>query len=185
MTLGIISSGPVLNNEGTTSTVLEGEHGTSDKITWCALQSGRFTGLDLRTKDTTYTSPTETSSGGPLQSICYDSQGQMLATGSASGIINIYDARMLSSESCSPLHKCTRNGASVEDLAFNRINQSGNISLDLLVATADGLPYRLRVQPELAVVEEYVGHDCDPVRAIVPAGAHIWTAGDDGLVRCY
>jgi len=155
------------------TSVLEGEVGTEGKLLACALQSGRFALLDLSTKLPTFTSsPPSTSAA--LQSIAFNSEKGLLATGSAKGVISLYDVRKLEV----PLFKCKRNDASVEDLAF-----SGE---ELLVATVDGLPFRLGLGAEgPKVVEELVGYDCDPIRVVRSVDGKVWTAGDDGVVRCY
>ncbi|KAG8959358.1 hypothetical protein FRC03_008088 [Tulasnella sp. 419] len=162
------------------------EVGTNDKVVCCAMQNGRFTILDLRSKRTSFTSSNSPPSAGKLSalhSIAYAPSHQLIGTGSLDGVVTMYDTRSLSN---GPLYSFRRNGACIEDLAFISTS-SPNSTAELVVATEDGLPYKVRVGPENPeVVEEYVGNDCDAVRVVkVGADGAIWTAGDDGVVRRY
>ncbi|KDQ18802.1 hypothetical protein BOTBODRAFT_476482 [Botryobasidium botryosum FD-172 SS1] len=156
------------------ATLDEREVGTSSKLLFCALQSGRFQALELGTKLPIYLSPSSTT--GPLQCIAYSSQHSRLATGSSTGVVTLYDIRSLSS----PLYTFRRNTASIEDLVFTPTGQ-------IVVATDDGLPYRADVPTGAPrVIEELVGGNCDAVRAIaVGMNDDVWTAWDDGLIRRY
>lgn len=158
---------------------MDGEVGTQNKILCCALQSGRFTIIDLDTKMNAYTSFTPSS---PLHAIAYDAERHLIATGSGQGVITVYDTRALGAENRGVLFRCQRNGACVEDLAFSE--PSSGVSPELVVGTVDGLPFRLAVDATgPRVVEELVGFDCDPVRVVRAAVGNMWTASDDGLVR--
>ncbi|KAG9050658.1 hypothetical protein FS837_003385 [Tulasnella sp. UAMH 9824] len=175
-----------LTPNGTTEPVLgEGEVGTQDKLLCCALQSGQFTLLDLGSKSPVYTSPASSSSA--LHSIALSDN--CLATGSANGLINLYDIRNLGSgttEGEGLVFRCKRNDATIEDLSFTGPSPSSTGIPDLVVATVDGLPFRLGYNGDKPhVVEELVGNDCDPVRVVRVLGDKVWAAGDDGLVRCY
>jgi len=176
-----ISNGTTTNAEQVTEEETGGEVGTSGKMLWCALQSGRFTVLDLGTKTLIFTS----SEGRvPISSIACSADKQLLATGSQNGVVAIYDTRTLGGAKQQPLHCCKRNGASIEDMTFGP-SQNGE-EAEILIATSDGLPYRLMLGSEgPRVGEELIGYDCDPVRAICCVGDSVWTAGDDGIVRRY
>lgn len=165
--------------------IAEGEVGTQDKLLCCALQSGRFTVIDLSSKSPVYTSPASSSSA--LHSIALSDY--YLATGSANGVISLYDIRNLGSGTTDGeglVFRCKRNDATIEDLSFAGTSPSSTGIPDLVVATVDGLPFRLGYNGgKPHVVEELVGNDCDPVRVVRVLGEKVWTAGDDGLVRCY
>lgn len=170
--------------------VMEGEVGTQYKVLCCALQSGRFTILDLTTKSTIFTA-TASAPSSPLHAIAYKADRHLLATGSAHGVISIYDTRALGVGKA-PLVQCQRNGACVEDLAFVEGDSESGSRVSLAVATVDGLPFRLGLgiggdaEPlSPYVMEELVGLDCDPVRVVRVRGNDMWIAGDDGVVRKY
>ncbi|KAF8153750.1 WD40-repeat-containing domain protein [Crassisporium funariophilum] len=154
---------------------------TSSKVVFCSLENGSFEVFDLGFKKSIYQSPLPASSS-PLTSINYSFSHNLLATGSASGIITLYDTRSLGT----PLTSFSRLETVVEDLAFL---QNGS-AVGLAIATADGLPYVASVIPEgPAVSAELVGVDCDPVRRIRvrdnSGRKEIWSASDDGIVRRY
>ncbi|KAF9807297.1 hypothetical protein IEO21_08277 [Rhodonia placenta] len=173
---------------------------TADKLAFCALQDGTFEQVDLRTKTRVFRSTAGTGASA-LNTIAYAAEHSLLATGSASGLISIYDVRVLGA----PLTTFRRNSASVEDVAFVDLGRSafalphlevngtvphtnGDIAeVGLAIATEDGLPYIASVHPHAPSVRaELVGTDCDPVRTVrVVQGEHLWTAADDGVVRQY
>lgn len=154
---------------------------TSSKVVFCALKTGSFQVFDLGFKKSIYTSPASSS----LTSITYSQSSTLLATGSSSGVVTLYDARSLST----PLTSFSRMKTEVEDIAFlSQKNGSGSISLALV--TSDGLPYVASVVPEgPTVCAELVGADCDPVRHVTARDGRnwtdIWSASDDGVVRRY
>ncbi|CAL1716002.1 unnamed protein product [Somion occarium] len=153
---------------------------TADKMVFCALQDGSFEVFDLGTKLSVFHSKPPKGSTS-LSSIAYSPSASLLATGSSTGVINVYDTRAMDA----PLATFSRNSASIEDLVFLSA-QGGSVSL--VVGTDDGLPYIADVRPEgPAVHAELVGPDCDAVRCVrVGAQAgEVWTAGDDGIVRQY
>lgn len=157
----------------------EREVETSDKVFFCALQDGSFQAFDLGAKQSIFHAATQRGSS-PLYSIAYSPTSSLVATGSSTGVITVYDTRSLAT----PLTTFSRNGASVEDLTFI----AGGRDVGLAVATEDGLPYVVSVRPEgPAVHAELVGTDCDAVRSIKAGSVagEIWTAGDDGIVRKY
>ena len=154
---------------------------TASKLVFCGLENGSFEVFDLGFKKSTYRSPV-LKSPSSLTSINYSDSHHLLATGSSSGIITVYDARSLRV----PLTSFSRLETVIEDLAF-MYSDSG---VDLAIATADGLPYLANVVPEgPAVGAELVGADCDPVRNISLRNNNgrreVWSASDDGIVRRY
>jgi len=161
---------------------------TSQKLVFCALADGTFEAIDLGSKISVYHSSTP---GSALNAITYSASHSLLATGSRDGNISVYDTRQLPSSSSStakgPLFSFCRNNAAIEDLIFaNTDSSSYDPAVSLITATFDGLPFCATISPEgPSVVEEYVGHDCDPVRVVRCAGGSVWTAGDDGAVRKY
>jgi len=171
---------------------------TADKLVFGGLQNGTFEAFDLRTKTSVFLSTIRERS--PIQAISYTPTHGLLATGSMSGLVAIYDVRALET----PLTTFRRNTASIEDLEFLTLVASpsspplsdgvnGDMmegdgpEVGLAIATEDGLPYVASVRPSgPSVRSELVGPDCDPVRAIrVLQGEEIWTAADDGVVRRY
>ena len=170
---------------------------TEDKVVFAALQDGTFEAFDLRTKRGVFRSPPPARVGKKvLQAIAYAPLEQLVATGSAGGIVTVYDTRALAT----PLTAFRRNTASVEDLAFIPLDaasfplqegaQVGDApGVGLAIATEDGLPYVADVRPEgPGVRAELVGPDCDAVRAVrlvQTQEPEVWTAADDGAVRRY
>ena len=150
----------------------------SEKVVFCALKNGSFEVLDLGIKKSAYVSPPSLES--PLTSIAYSPCSSLLATGSSSGVVTLYDARSLNS----PLTSFARMKGEIEDIAFMSRNNNGVVSL--AIASSDGLPYVASILPEgPGVLAELVGVDCDAVRHVVGLGSYIWTASDDGVVRRY
>ena len=155
---------------------------TASKLVFCGLENGSFEIFDFGFKKSTYRSPVPKSPSS-LTSINYSDSHHLLATGSSSGIITVYDTRSLGI----PLTSFSRLGSAIEDFAFVYSSHSG---VGLAVATADGLPYIASVVPEgPAVNAELVGADCDPVRNITlrdnNGRREVWSASDDGIVRRY
>ena len=167
---------------------------TADKIAFCALQDGSFELFDLRSKGATYRSPAGPSGArSALQAIVYSPETNLLATGSASGLVSLHDTRTLEQ---GPVVSFRRNEAPIEDLAFVKLadapfslaqsESAGASEVGLAIATEDGLPYVAEVRPSGPTVRaELVGTDCDAVRLVHAVGRDIWTAADDGVVRRY
>ncbi|KAJ7932784.1 WD40-repeat-containing domain protein [Mycena leptocephala] len=130
--------------------------------------------FDLGARSAVYASTPGASS---LTAIVYAPEHSLLATGSSTGIVEIFDTRSLGT----PLTSFTRGEAGVADLEVAEDGQT------LLVSTDDGLPFVARITAnEPARVEaELIGADCDPVRSIRIVGRDIWSAADDGVVRKY
>ncbi len=167
---------------------------TSDKVVFCALQDGSFELFDLRTKRAQHRSKIGPSGArSALQAIAYSPDSNLLATGSASGLVSIYDTRSLGEE---PVVAFRRNEAPVEDLEFVNVANApfslgGSSAADvadvgLAIATEDGLPYVAEVRPSGPRVRaELVGTDCDAARFVRAVGNEVWSAADDGVVRRY
>ena len=163
-----------VNGVGTTSDSREVD--TADKIVFCALQDGSFEVFDLGSKSSIFQSTPMSPSTGSLTAIIYSASRNLVATGSSKGLIAVYSTLSLSS----PLSFSMRNGASIESLAFT---SSGT---GLAVATDDGLPFIANISLDIPEVEaEFVGGDCEGVRAVRSRENEVWTAGDDGVVRVY
>ncbi|KAI9064068.1 WD40 repeat-like protein [Trametes sanguinea] len=171
---------------------------TGDKVVFCALQDGSFELFDLRTKRAVF----RPSVGLPgarsaLQALAYSPTHHLLATGSASGLVSLYDVRTLGDTATTAFR---RNEAPIEDVSFVDLSAARfNLStpttaesevatgaLGLAIATEDGLPYVAEILPDRPRVRtELVGTDCDAVRFVRVAGHDVWSAADDGVVRRY
>lgn len=160
-----------------------GEVDTGDKVVFAALGDGAFQAFDLGSKRSVF--HTRARGEAALQAIAYSPVHNLVATGSGAGVVRVYDTRALGE----PLVAFSRNGASVEDLAFVSFAGAGSeAEVGLAIATEDGLPYIANVRPEgTSVRGELIGTDCDAVRCVRVSedGQSVWTAGDDGVVRRY
>jgi len=131
-----------------------------------------------------------------------DVKGHTVVTGTASGIVSVWDVRATSSTKTEgaevPKGLVTgwrRNNAEVNSLRLVR----GGKGLEVLVATQDGLPYRaaLEVGNEMEqedvwsgtapkVVCEYAGWDCDQTSWIgLDRKERVVIAGAEGAIRRY
>jgi proteasomal ATPase-associated factor 1 len=149
---------------------------TTGKVVFAALQSGSFEVFDLAAKKSVHIYEVGKRA---LNSISYSAAHDMLVTGSADGVVTVFDTRQLSA----PLTSFARNRASIEGLGIS----GPPTETELVIATEDGLPYVAGVRPDGPRVHtELIGSDCDAVRMVrVTENAAIWTAGDDGVVRRY
>lgn len=155
------------------------EFETDDKVIFCALHNGTFEAFDLGTKTRFFQSELSATSRTPLESMTYSSPDHLLATGSRSGVVAVYDTRQLAT----PLFSFQRNTASIEDVLFIP-REDGEVRL--AIASADGLPYIASIRPDGPhVVEELVGYNCDSTRNVRIVGHSLWTTGGDGLIRRY
>ncbi|KAF9514132.1 hypothetical protein BS47DRAFT_1295377 [Hydnum rufescens UP504] len=177
-------------------------------VIYAALNDGSFNVFDLRARNAIYASPKSIgsdSSRSGLTAIAYDARSHILATGSQKGIITLFDARFLpaSSTSSGPLSSLSpaillsfqRSNASIDDLLFVPPTAYSAIETHphLLVAPADGFPFRASVHPNgPRVVEEYVGFADEGVRVVRMTQrdgnnvlGDVWCVGDDGIVRRY
>lgn len=149
--------------------------GAASNLAWLALGDGCIEAHDLSAPagaPVLRSEPGAAPSAAHAVTVAPD--GALVAAGSRAGFVRVYDVR---ASLDAPLYAWRRNGACVEDLAFD-----GGA---LLVAAEDGLAYRVQLDG-LRVVEEFVGVDCDPVRGVrcTKDGA-VWTGGDDGVLRRY
>lgn len=192
-----MSAAAAANTESTDpGTALEGH------IIYAALHNGSFNVFDTRASRLVYASPAIRRAPA-LLSIANDPSSQLLATGTASGVVEMYDTRQLPSLSSSSslpsfnsLYSFKRSDSSIDDLLFINLSMT---SPSLLIATGDGFPFRVSVSPDSGspqVVEEYAAHADEGVRVVRTrlkyditenhrGGLDIWTAGDDGLARKY
>ncbi|KAF9523680.1 WD40-repeat-containing domain protein [Crepidotus variabilis] len=157
---------------------------TKDKMVFCGLENGSFQQFDLGFKKSVYISPSMGVSS--ISSMAYSTASHLLATGTAAGIVTLYDTRSITT----PLTSFSRMQAGVEDLAFLPGGYDEPGEVNVAVATSDGLPFVAGVIPEGPTVNaELVGVDCDPVRHVLyrdcEGKRNVWTASDDGLVRRY
>jgi proteasomal ATPase-associated factor 1 len=153
---------------------------TADKVVWCALHDGSMEAFDLASKKSIHHQKSSLANGS-LSAITFCEENSLLATGSSTGAVRVYDVRALRSPVCS----FKRNGATIEDLAFMNY---GDEHAGLAIATEDGLPFIASVKSDgLEVVAELIGGDCDGLRSVRASGSDhdVWTAGDDGIVRKY
>lgn len=166
-----------------------------------ALQNGTFNIFDARASRLVYASPPAAPArrdSPSLLSIASDPLSHTFATGSAGGIVNVYDSRQLPTSSLASnpqftipaLSSFKRSDSSIDDLSFVHPSDSGTASNTpkLLVATGDGFPFQvsLTAGERPIVVEEYAAHADEGVRSIrISARGDVWTAGDDGLARRY
>lgn len=182
------------------------EGGAHENVIYAALQNGSINAFDLRTRNLIYASPNAAAKrAGALSAMAHDSSSHLLATGSAKGIVSLFDTRFLPASSSSfailpsvggqsagtALFSFQRSNASIDDLAFVSL-AAGETHPHLLVASADGFPYRASVHPDgPRVVEEYVGFADEGVKVVRSrrkedgSGDDVWCAGDDGIVRRY
>lgn len=185
--------------EGTTDAteISSGASRDHAHVIYAALQNGTFNVFDARAGRLVYASPlpAKKGSGSPLLSITHSTSSNLLATGSSSGLVTVYDTRNLPSSASgnlstsplAPLLAFKRSDSAINDLEFI----SGSSSL--LVATGDGFPYRVSIASNgiAEVEEEYAAHDDQGIQvirlssAVGDKGASVWTAGDDGIVRRY
>ncbi|KAF8305384.1 hypothetical protein DL93DRAFT_2089582 [Clavulina sp. PMI_390] len=165
-------------------------------VIYTALQNGTFNVFDARAPRLVYAStlPASARKGFPsLLSIASDPLSHSLATGSAAGIVNVYDTRQLPSSSESPsslstLSSFKQSDSSIDDLFFIPPTEPASNNSKLLVATGDGFPFQVSISAEgkPTTVEEYAAHADEGVRSIrFSSRGDVWTAGDDGLARKY
>ncbi|KAH7097676.1 WD40 repeat-like protein [Auriculariales sp. MPI-PUGE-AT-0066] len=155
------------------------------RTVWLALGDGALERLDIRSSTNVTPLRLEAPIDRPpaaLHTVTISQDGSHIASGARDGVTTLRDIR----SPTVPLARWARTGSCIEGLAFAPSSSVGT-KRDLIVATEDGLPYRTRIgtDGEVAVEEEYVGAECDPVRAVRWTGSGIWTASADGVVRRY
>lgn len=149
---------------------------TAGKVVFAALQNGSFEVFDLGTKNSVHNYEVGRRS---LNAISYSAAHGLLVTGSADGVVTLFDTRQLSA----PLTSFARSRASIEGLGV----RGSTAETEVVIVTEDGLPCIAGVRPDGPHVRnELIGSNCDAVRAVrVAENGSIWTAGDDGMVRKY
>jgi proteasomal ATPase-associated factor 1 len=165
------------------------EAGTKETLAICALNDGSFEVFGVSAGSSVFRSPTR---GSALTSIAYSEKDNMVATGSSKGIIGIWDTRSLNE----PVVEFTRGTSTIEGLTIVDVSAAGGTHTGVVVTTTDALPFVASVRPEgPQVAAELIGSDCDRVGHIRVQGSgawgggagtlRVWTAADDGIVRCY
>lgn len=148
-----------------------------------AHSNGTASILDLSSSATTATLSTGSSSA--LDALAFHPATRTVALGSRVGVIHIFDLPVSSSsDKLEPQTSFTRSGAAIKSLAFN----GSSTGLELIVATADGLPYRAQVSLNAPrVIEEYAGFDCESANAlaVLGDGTPVLIASAEGEVRRY
>ncbi|KAL1920475.1 uncharacterized protein VTP21DRAFT_852 [Calcarisporiella thermophila] len=133
---------------------------TQDKLVVAALDDGSLRGIDLASKDEIFNLNASQLSV-PLISCSYASELNLIATGSAEGIITVYDVRNLNSA----LLTFQRSEFPIYDIHF--MDEDGFPSL--LVAEGGGSAFRtssLLDASNLRSVQEFTGFDMDPVMGV-------------------
>ena len=164
-----MSTASTANNTISTDPGASSEEG---HVICAALQNGSFNVFDTRTSTLVYASPLARRAH-PLLSIAHDSSSQLLAMGTTTGVVEIYDTCQLplsspssSSSPSNPLCSFKCSDSSIDDLLFT---DSSRAPPSLLVATGDGFPFHVSIS-ELSdgprVVEEYAAHADEGVRVI-------------------
>lgn len=191
--------------------MVDGEEEASNFVV--GLASGAWQSFDLRTAIATSTSakyafpPGEPPSASDLWTqaltaaiTAIDVKDHTVVTGTANGIVSVWDRRNLSSSTNgnngAPGGLVTawrRNNAEINSLKLV-VSDDG---LQVLVATQDGLPYRAALEPTMEteeswngyapnVVHEYAGWDCDQTSWIgTDRLSRTVIAGAEGAVRRY
>ncbi|ORX99774.1 WD40 repeat-like protein [Basidiobolus meristosporus CBS 931.73] len=151
---------------------------TVDKLLALALQSGSVRGVDLGSKAEIL----KVFSHGyaPVKSTALCSSKNLLALGTANGVVEIFDLRNTKQRAA----MFRRNDAGIEALEFLDDGDEPG----LLVGTADGMcsQYNISSYDQIHAVTEYVGSDLDAIRGIrkLPSG-RLFTGARDGFVRKY
>jgi proteasomal ATPase-associated factor 1 len=175
MSIGPKGDVPIVAVNGAATARDDKEVDTADKLVFCALQDGSYEVFDLGSKLSVFQSTPASPGSGSLSAITYLPSRNLLATGSSKGIITVYSTLALSS-----LTSFTRNGASIESLAFT------SAGTGLAVATDDGLSFIAGIGLDKPTTQaELIGGDCEGVRVVRSKEGEVWTAGDDGVVRVY
>ncbi|KAF5378520.1 hypothetical protein D9615_007059 [Tricholomella constricta] len=187
-----ISSTPVLSIPSFASQpILSAALGT-DQMLWCGLQDGSIQLFDLRRERPAFRCAP--SGAGGVAALAHDAGHHLLAAGSTAGVVRMFDTRVLGADTggTGEVTSFVRGRGGIESLAFvQRAQGEGEAGgLDVVVATADGLPYVAAVLPDgPGVSAELVGGDCDAVRCVRArsveegSGWDVWSAGDDAVVR--
>ncbi|GAA5949157.1 hypothetical protein JCM3765_003308 [Sporobolomyces pararoseus] len=181
--LEVVSSSQDVAND-----ILEG------KIALCGHSDGSISKISLSSSEsstasvsTTFKSSLNVSS---IESLSYNSRTRILAAGSRSGIVSLFQVSEDSPSEVDALTAWRRTeGSSVSSIKWYEADGS------LLIASSDGLPYRVSIdqdqtsgQVEVKLLDEFVGSNCDPCTGIFATGeGNVWISGGsgDGTLRVY
>ena len=126
--------------------------------------------------------------GGAIHALAYDSTNQLLASGSAKGVVVVRSIRTMTVKGdSSDLRIFSRSQAAITSLTFI----AAETGVDLVVTTASGLPYRAKMSIDgsepVSVLEEYAGWEAVPVNSVAAGTGegNVWFAGGEGGVRRY
>jgi len=178
----------------------EVDEDTRDKIAFAGLSSGSglLAAFDLGSKRPIIEAfphiPAAASSipaerrGGAIHAVAYDSKNRLLASGSAKGVVVIRNTRTMTVKGdSSDFRIFSRSQAAITSLTF----VTTEAGVDLVVTTASGLPYRVKISPDgsepVSVLEEYAGWEAVPVNSVAVGSGegNVWLAGGEGGVRRY
>ena len=178
----------------------EVDEDTRDKIAFAGLSSGSglLAAFDLGSKRPIIEAfphiPAAASSipaerrGGAIHAVAYDSKKRLLASGSAKGVVVIRNTRTMTVKGdSSDFRIFSRSQAAITSLTF----VTTEAGVDLVVTTASGLPYRVKISPDgsepVSVLEEYAGWEAVPVNSVAVGSGegNVWLAGGEGGVRRY
>ncbi|GES75280.1 proteasomal ATPase-associated factor 1-like [Rhizophagus clarus] len=151
------------------------EVATDDKLVICVLEDGNIKGIDLMSKEEAFT--TKSYRNVPLHSCAYSPKHNLVAVGSAEGVIEVFDIRNIKD-----LFAIQRNDSTIYDLVF--IEETG----DLLIGQGDGSAFQIPTVLTSNISQasqEFIGFDMDPIYSIreINNGKFIYAAGRDGSLR--
>ncbi|KAK4048907.1 hypothetical protein OIV83_004463 [Microbotryomycetes sp. JL201] len=158
----------------------------SDELTGClcvaAHSNGTATVFDLDSNEIQTKTTLDTEKTSPLHCIALDQQFHMIAVGSRSGTVSVFDCpRTISEEIRAPVACFSRSGATITSLAFSGSN--------LLVTTSDGLPFEVSMNAQGSVQGnwiEFAGFEAgDSASKGLYVEDKVFIAGGDGVVRMY
>jgi hypothetical protein len=159
-----------------------------NKLVLAALRNGQTSLLDLSSGSTVSTLGSSSSSSA-LFALDYAPQSGLIATGSQSGVVSLFDVRWADR----PLTSFRRTEGCVNDLAFTTVpaDEDGGEGrrVRLLVAGDAGMPYEVSIAlsgndgPDVTVVTEFAGIDNYPVEVIKSIPAGLFAGAKDGVLR--
>ncbi|GAA5994521.1 hypothetical protein JCM5350_004677 [Sporobolomyces pararoseus] len=185
---------PISALEVISSTEVVGDNVLEGKIALCGHSDGTISKISLFPSEptnssvsTTFKSSLNTSS---IESLSYNPKTRILAAGSRNGIVGLFE---ISEDSPSEVDALTAwrrtEGSSINSVEWHAVDDS------LLIASSDGLPYRVSIDRdetsgriEVRLLDEFVGSNCDPCTEIfATAEGNVWISGGsgDGTLRVY
>lgn len=182
--------------------------GTEGALALVAHSNGTATILPISRISSAPIASLQPGASAATDAVAWHPASSSLALGSRSGTVYIYNIATVlsasvgsevqdaSSATIEPLLAFSRSGAAIKALAFSDVVASSQKSdLDLLMASADGLPCRVKLDLDAktaTVAEEFAGLDCDASHGILEqrlgqgaADRRIYVAGADGQIRQY